>query len=73
MKFSTNMETSIGSLYSGYRELLDMPIYLYWGSIGRGSLYRQCKGRLSVSLRTNVIITRRKFTKYRTLRTKLTK
>ncbi|MBA0557756.1 hypothetical protein Golob_014802 [Gossypium lobatum] len=37
------METSIGSLYSGYRELLDMPIYLYWGSIGRGSLYRQFK------------------------------
>ncbi|MBA0812415.1 hypothetical protein Gohar_026385 [Gossypium harknessii] len=29
MKFCTDMETLNGSLYSGYRELLDMPLYLY--------------------------------------------
>ncbi|MBA0755490.1 hypothetical protein Gogos_021265 [Gossypium gossypioides] len=29
MKFCTNVETSIGSLSSGYGELLDMPLYLY--------------------------------------------
>ncbi|MBA0668060.1 hypothetical protein Goklo_001031 [Gossypium klotzschianum] len=29
MTFCTNVETSAGSLYSIYRELLDMPLYLY--------------------------------------------
>ncbi|MBA0819001.1 hypothetical protein Gohar_025751 [Gossypium harknessii] len=29
MKFCTGVETSIGSRYSRYRELLDMPLYLY--------------------------------------------
>ncbi|MBA0812881.1 hypothetical protein Gohar_026808 [Gossypium harknessii] len=51
--------TSIGSLYSGYGELLDMPFYLYSDSIDRGNPYRQCKGWLSAILRTRVIITRR--------------
>ncbi|MBA0812880.1 hypothetical protein Gohar_026808 [Gossypium harknessii] len=72
MRFYTDVETSIGSLYSGYGELLDMPFYLYSDSIDRGNPYRQCKGWLSAILRTRVIITRRRFVKYRTLRTKLT-
>ncbi|MBA0878929.1 hypothetical protein Goshw_021269 [Gossypium schwendimanii] len=40
--------------------------------IGGGNLYRQHKGWLSVSLRTRVIITRRRFIKYRMLGTKPT-
>ncbi|MFQ6645681.1 hypothetical protein Gotur_019766 [Gossypium turneri] len=35
-RFYTDVETSIGSLYSGYGELLDMPFYLYSDSIDRG-------------------------------------
>ncbi|KAK5776740.1 hypothetical protein PVK06_044703 [Gossypium arboreum] len=46
------METSTGSLYSGYGELLDMPLYLYLGSIDRGSLCQQRKAWLSLSLHT---------------------
>ncbi|MBA0789600.1 hypothetical protein Gotri_024887, partial [Gossypium trilobum] len=67
MRFCINVETLIESLYSGYGELLDMPLYLYRDSIGRGSLYRQRKGWLNVSLHTKVIITKRKFVKYQTL------
>ncbi|MBA0672784.1 hypothetical protein Goklo_024094 [Gossypium klotzschianum] len=29
MKFCTSVETSTGSLYSGYGELFDMSLYLY--------------------------------------------
>ncbi|MBA0672027.1 hypothetical protein Goklo_024004 [Gossypium klotzschianum] len=29
MKFYTNVETLIRSLYSGFEELLDTPLYLY--------------------------------------------
>ncbi|MBA0753683.1 hypothetical protein Gogos_021635 [Gossypium gossypioides] len=29
MKYCTDMETLTGSLYSGYGELLDKPLYLY--------------------------------------------
>ncbi|MFQ6629550.1 hypothetical protein Gotur_007637 [Gossypium turneri] len=29
MKFCTDLETLTESLYSGYGELLDMPLYLY--------------------------------------------
>ncbi|MBA0688797.1 hypothetical protein Goari_006564 [Gossypium aridum] len=29
MRFCIDVETSTGSLYSGYEELLDMPLYLY--------------------------------------------
>ncbi|MBA0879387.1 hypothetical protein Goshw_020874, partial [Gossypium schwendimanii] len=53
--FCINVETLIESLYSGYRELLDMPLYLYRDSIGRGSLHRQRKGWLNVSLHTKII------------------
>ncbi|MBA0814809.1 hypothetical protein Gohar_020614 [Gossypium harknessii] len=58
MKFCTDVETSTESLYSGYGELLDMPLCLCW---------------LNVSLHIKVIITKRRFVKYRTLRTELTK
>ncbi|MBA0872523.1 hypothetical protein Goshw_015532 [Gossypium schwendimanii] len=33
MRFCTDVETSTGSLYSGYRKLLDTPLYLYSDSI----------------------------------------
>ncbi|MBA0656017.1 hypothetical protein Goklo_008419 [Gossypium klotzschianum] len=39
MKFCIDVETLTKFLYLGYGELLDMPLYLYRGSIGRGSLY----------------------------------
>ncbi|MBA0770945.1 hypothetical protein Gotri_019485, partial [Gossypium trilobum] len=67
MNFFINVETLTGSLYSGYEELLGMPLYLYRDSIGQGILYLQRKGWLNVSLHTKVIITKRRFVKYRTL------
>ncbi|MBA0770944.1 hypothetical protein Gotri_019485 [Gossypium trilobum] len=52
MNFFINVETLTGSLYSGYEELLGMPLYLYRDSIGQGILYLQRKGWLNVSLQS---------------------
>ncbi|MBA0794095.1 hypothetical protein Gohar_018453 [Gossypium harknessii] len=40
MKFCINVKTLTRSLYSGYGELLDIPLYLYRDNIGLGSLYQ---------------------------------